>query len=220
MATLVRTFKIHPEQFSSFKIQKSQHDPFRTLVVTVLSQNSTDKGALRAFEELNRTAGEVSPENIVKTPVARIRRAIAVGGMQQQKAKGLKQLAQTILKHYNGNIAVVFEKPLEEARRELMALPRVGPKTADVLLVTSAGKPTIPIDTHCDRVSRRLGLAPLKGGYEKVRASLQGLYPSGEYHQVHLLLIAHGRAYCTALKPKCPICPVKKYCPYPYKSQA
>src|SRR5438445_13156167 len=96
-----------------------------------------------------------------------------------------------------------------------MDLPHVGPKTADVLLVTSASQPTIPVDTYVDRVSRRLGLAPLKGGYEKVRASIECLFPRIKYHQAHLLLIAHGRAYYTAVRLKCPTCPVRKYCAYP-----
>src|SRR2546422_8870960 len=100
-----------------------------------------------------------------------------------------------------------------------MDLPQVGPKTADVLLVTSAGQPTIPVDTHVDRVSRRLGFAPLKGGYEKVRASIQSLFPRIKYLQVQLLLIAHGRADCTALRLNCLTCPVRNYCLYPRKTR-
>ncbi|HZD13370.1 MAG TPA: hypothetical protein VE177_07630, partial [Candidatus Binatus sp.] len=113
----------------------------------------------------------------------------------------------------------ILEMSFDEARNTLMSLPQVGPKTADVLLVTVTGKPTIPVDTHVDRVSRRLGLAPLKGGYERVRESLQKLYKPSQYHRVHLLLIAHGRTYCTARRPKCPICPVNLVCPYPYKTR-
>jgi endonuclease-3 len=217
--TLSKGFKIQPDQFSSLKVQKARHDPFRTLVVTVLSQNSTDRSAVKAFEKLEASLSEVSPEKLATAPVRRIRNAIAIGGLQQHKATALKQLSRIILKQYGGNLDPILSKPFDEARELLMELPQVGPKTADVLLVTSAGQPTIPVDTHVDRVSRRLGLAPLKGGYEKVRESLQSLFPREKYHQVHLLLIAHGRAYCTARRPKCPICPVRKYCPYPYKTK-
>ena len=217
--TLSKVFKIQPDQFSSLKVQKARHDPFRTLVVTVLSQNSTDRSAVKAFERLEASLREVSPVIVAEAPVQRIRNAIAIGGLQQHKALALKQLSRIILKQYGGNLDLILSKPFDEARELLMELPQVGPKTADVLLVTSAGQPTIPVDTHVDRVSRRLGLAPLRGGYEKVRESLQSLFPRQKYHQVHLLLIAHGRAYCTARRPKCPVCPVRKYCPYPYKTK-
>ncbi len=216
---LSQTFKIHPGQFSSLKIQKRQHDPFRTLVVTILSQNSTDRSAVRAFEKLEESIGGISPRKLAAAPVQKIRDAIAIGGLQWHKAPALKQLSRTILEQYAGDLDQILSKSFDEARELLMNLPQVGPKTADVLLVTSASQPTIPVDTHVDRVSRRLGLAPLKGGYEKVRGSLQSLFPRENYHQVHLLLIAHGRAYCTALRPKCPTCPVRKYCPYPRKTR-
>jgi endonuclease-3 len=217
---LSKTFKIKPGQFSSLKVQKRQHDPFKTLVVTILSQNSTDRSAIRAFEKLEKSIGEISPENLATTPVQRIRNSIAIGGLQWHKAPALKQLSRTILEQYAGDLDQILSKPFDEARELLMDLPQVGPKTADVLLVTSTGQPTIPVDTHVNRVSRRLGLAPLKGGYEKVRESLQSLFPREKYHQVHLLLIAHGRAYCTALRPKCPTCPVRKHCPYPHKTKS
>ncbi len=218
--TLSKVLKIKPGHFSSLKVQKRQHDPFKTLVVTILSQNSTDRSAVGAFEKLDGAIGGISPENLSAVPVQRIRNAIALGGLQWHKASALKQISRTILEQYAGDLDRILSKPFDEARELLMNLPQVGPKTADVLLVTSTRQPTIPVDTHVDRVSRRLGLAPLKGGYEKVRESLQSLFPREKYHQVHLLLIAHGRSYCTALRPKCPTCPVRKYCPYPHKTKS
>jgi endonuclease-3 len=217
---LSKVLKIKSGQFSSLKVQKRQRDPFKTLVVTILSQNSTDRSAVRAFENLEESIGGISPENLAAVPVQRIRNAIAIGGLQWHKAPALKQLSRKILEQYAGDLDQILSRPFDEARELLMDLPQVGPKTADVLLVTSTGQPTIPVDTHVNRVSRRLGLAPLKGGYEKIRESLQSLFPRERYHQVHLLLIAHGRAYCTALRPKCPTCPVRKYCPYPHKTKS
>jgi endonuclease III len=217
---LSKVLKIKPGQFSSLKVQKRQRDPFKTLVVTILSQNSTDRSAVRSFEKLEESIGGISPENLAAVPVQRIRNAIALGGLQWHKAPALKELSRTILEQYAGDMDQILSRPFDEARELLMDLPQVGPKTADVLLVTSTGQPTIPVDTHVDRVSRRLGLAPLKGGYEKVRENLQNLFPREKYHQVHLLLIAHGRTYCTAVRPKCPTCPVRKYCPYPDKTKS
>lgn len=94
-----------------------------------------------------------------------------------------------------------------------MEMPGVGPKTADVVLLFSEGKPTIPVDTHVNRVSRRLGLAPCEGGYEDVRLSLQSLFQPKDYLSVHLLLISHGRKTCKARNPHCNVCPINAYCP-------
>lgn len=94
-----------------------------------------------------------------------------------------------------------------------MEMPGVGPKTADVVLLFSAGKPTIPVDTHVNRVSKRLGLAPPKGGYEAVRLSLQSLFKPQDYALAHLLLIAHGRKTCKAQKPQCQTCSLNSSCP-------
>ncbi len=94
-----------------------------------------------------------------------------------------------------------------------MRMPGIGPKTADIVLLFSAGKPVIPVDTHVNRVSKRLGLAPDNGGYEEVRESLQSLYEPKDYFSVHMLLIAHGRRVCKALKPECWRCPLPHLCP-------
>ena len=94
-----------------------------------------------------------------------------------------------------------------------MELPGVGFKTADIVLLFCAGRPVLPVDTHVKRVSKRLGLAPSDGSYEDVRLSLQRLYEPKEYFDVHMLLIALGRKYCKALKPSCPVCPVRDLCP-------
>ncbi len=102
--------------------------------------------------------------------------------------------------------------PVEKARKALMAFIGVGPKTADVVLLFSANKPTVPVDTHVNRVSKRLGLAPTLGGYEVVRLSLQEYFPPKDYLAVHLLLIALGRKFCKAHNPLCPQCPVNTYC--------
>jgi endonuclease-3 len=103
--------------------------------------------------------------------------------------------------------------PLEEVRKTLMELPGVGPKTADVVLLFASGKPTIPVDTHVNRVAKRLSLAPKTGDYETVRRSLQLLYRQEDYLAVHVLFIALGRRYCRARNPLCQKCPLNEICP-------
>ena len=96
-----------------------------------------------------------------------------------------------------------------------MELPHVGPKTADVLLLFLARRRTFPIDTHVNRVSRRLGIACERASYEYTRARLMELFPATKYLEAHLLLIGHGRRTCKARRPLCAICVLRDMCPFP-----
>ena len=101
----------------------------------------------------------------------------------------------------------------------LMNIPGVGPKTADVVLLFAAGKPTVPVDTHVHRVSRRLGLAPLRGSYEGIRGALESLYSPKDYLAIHLLLISLGRWFCRARNPLHEPCPLRSLCPVPKREE-
>jgi endonuclease-3 len=191
---------------------KSRRDPFKTLVTTILSQNTADRNTARAFESLSKWF-EITPEALAKAELSQIEDAIRVSGLYKSKAKTIKQAATTILEKYHGTLKPMLSLPLEEARKTFMLFPGVGPKTADVVLLFLARQPTIPVDTHVNRVSKRLGFAPANGDYEAVRKSLQSLYEPSQYLAVHLLLIAHGRRYCKARKPLCDECPVSAECP-------
>ncbi len=191
---------------------KSRRDPFQTLVVTILSQNTADRNTAKAFENLSNRF-EISPEALAKAETADIESAIRPAGLFKSKARTIKQAAQTILEKHHGTLQPILSLPLEEARRELMKFPGVGPKTADVVLLFNAEKPTIPVDTHVNRVSKRLGFAPMNGDYESVRGCLQQLFSPPDYLAVHLLLIGHGRKTCRARHPLCDACPVNVYCP-------
>ena len=191
---------------------KGKRDAFETLVVTIISQNTADTNTARAFESLSKRL-EISPEALANAEVSQIEAAIRIAGLYQSKAKAIHQAAATLLEKYGGSIQQILELPLEEARAALMQFPGVGPKTADVVLLFSAKQPTIPVDTHVNRVSKRLGFAPVKGDYECVRNSLQQLFNPADYLAVHLLLIAHGRKTCKARRPLCAECPVNNYCP-------
>jgi endonuclease III len=191
---------------------KSRRDPFETLVITILSQNTADRNTARAFEALSKRF-EITPEALAKAEVSQIEDAIRVSGLYKSKATTIKQAAITILEKDHGTLAPILSLPLDEARKTLMQFHGVGPKTADVVLLFSARQPTIPIDTHVNCVAKRLGFAPANGSYETVRENLQSLYEPSQYLAVHLLLIAHGRRYCKARKPLCDECPVSAECP-------
>jgi endonuclease-3 len=191
---------------------KSKRDSFKTLIVTIISQNTADRNTARAFENLSKQF-EISPEVLAKAETGQIEHCLKTAGLYRNKAKTIKQVSRRILEEFNGNLDQILSLPLEKARNTLMQFPGIGPKTADVVLLFSSKRRTIPVDTHVDRVAKRLGLAPLNGGYDAVRESLQSLYDPKDYLAVHVLLIAHGRKYCKARKPLCKDCPVCTYCP-------
>jgi endonuclease-3 len=184
---------------------------FKTLVVTIISQNTTDRNTTRAFENLSKRF-EINPEVLANADTSQIEQCLKVVGLYKNKAKAIKQVSKTILQEFHGNLESILSLPLEQARETLLKLAGVGPKTADVVLLFSAHRSTVPVDTHVNRVGKRLGLAPMSGGYEAVRESLQSLYEPKDYLAVHLLLISHGRKHCRARNPLCKHCPVNKLC--------
>jgi endonuclease-3 len=186
-------------------------DPFRTLIVTIISQNTADRNTRRAFENLSKRF-EITPEVLANADAGQIEQSLKVAGLYRNKAKTIGQVSKKILE-YGGDLGKILSLPLEEARNALMSLPGVGPKTADVVLLFNAAKPTIPVDTHVNRVARRLGLAPPNGHCEAIRESLQLLYDPKDYLAVHVLLISHGRERCKARKPLCRQCPIGMLCP-------
>lgn len=208
---------IRDEDFASLLVARESGDPFRVLVVTILSQSCTDIAAIRAYRNLDQKIG-VAVAELSRAKVREVEKAIRVAGLHRQKARALKRLAQIIAERYSGSLSDVLQDPVEKTRSMLVELPKVGPKTADVLL-SVWGRPTISVDTHVNRVSKRLGLARTKAKYEEVRAALMGLFKEEDYGSVPLILMAHGRRTCKARKPLCPSCLVERLCPYPKKTK-
>ena len=200
------------ETFAIPKWGKTKHDPFETLIVTIISQNTADRNTERAFERLSKRF-EIKPEVLANAETRHIENALKTAGLYRSKAKTIKQVSKIILEKFRGSMQPILSLPLDEARKALIQMPGVGPKTADVVLLFSTGQPTIPVDTHVNRVSKRLGFAPENGNYEAVRASLQSLYAQHDFLAVHMLLIAHGRRYCKARRPLCEQCPANTQCP-------
>jgi endonuclease-3 len=200
------------DNFSVPEWASGNRDPYRTLILTVLSQATADRNSDRAFRNLQKRF-PVTPDAISKADVKDIEDAIRVGGLYRNKARVIKAVSRMILEQHNGSLDFIYSFPLEEARKTILELPGVGPKTADVVLLFCANKPTIPVDTHVNRVSKRLGLAPEKADYEGVRKGLENLYSPEDSLIVHLMFISHGRKFCKARKPLCKVCPVNALCP-------
>ncbi|MGD6934918.1 MAG: endonuclease III domain-containing protein [Candidatus Bathyarchaeia archaeon] len=189
---------------------KAKSDPFETLIVTIISQNTADKNTDLAFTRLKQRF-QITPKVLAEAQTAEIEECIKPAGLYKGKTCAIQTASKTIQEKY-GSLDKVLALPLEEARAALTEMPGVGPKTADVVLLFSAQKPTIPVDTHVNRVSKRLGIAPKTGDYEAIRLSLQKLFSEQDYLAVHQLLIGHGRQFCKAQNPLCNICPIICYC--------
>ena len=208
---------IRDEDFAAVIVARETSDPFRVLVVTILSQSCTDIAAMRAYRALDQRVG-IIPVKLGKANLQMIERAIRVAGLHHQKAKAIKCLSQIICEKYSGELNKILNLPFERARERLQELPKVGPKTADVLL-SIWGLPTISVDTHVERVSKRLKLTRSNSKYEQTRFDLMSLFKEKEYSLVPLLFMAHGRKYCKARRPLCPACPVEDLCHYSMKTK-
>ena len=207
-----KVLQILQKEFTTPRQAKMARDPFATFVIAILSQNTADHNTAMAFKQLS-SRFKISPEVLAYARTEEIEDAIKPAGLFKNKAKTIRHAATLILEKYEGTLKPILSLPLEEARLTLMQFPGVGPKTADVVLLFSSRKPTIPVDTHVNRVAKRLGFAPFKGKYETVRRSLQSLFKPREYFAIHVLLISHVMKICKAMHPYCNHCPVNEYCP-------
>lgn len=212
------TLPIRDEDFAASRVAKESHDPFRVLVVTILSQNCTDVAALRAYDNLEKEVG-VSVSSLSEARIQTVKKAIRTAGLYKQKARAIKQLSMLMRDRESGKFATVLDGSFEEVRAKLQELPKVGPKTADVLL-SIWGQPTISVDTHVDRVSKRLGFAGSKAKYEEIRSNLMQAFRREDYRFVPLYFMALGRKICKARRPLCPQCPVERLCPYENKTKS
>ena len=200
------------ENFEMPRRVTSERNPFQTLVATIISQNTNDRNTARAFENLSKQF-QITPEALANAKIDAIEQCLKPAGLYRNKAKTIKQVSAIILEKFGGTLTSILSLPLEKARSTLLLLPGVGPKTADVVSLFCSGRPTIPVDTHVNRVSKRLGLAPQNGDYETVRTALQLLNAQEDFLAVHVLLIQLGRKFCRALNPLCGSCPVNELCP-------
>ncbi len=192
-------------------------DAVSQLVVTMLSQATTDTQTARSFQELRRRFP--TWVQVREAPTAEIAKAIRASGLSRQKAPRIKSALRYITRE-RGRLELNFLKrmPVEEARRWLMRIKGVGPKTASIVLLFTFGMPAFPIDTHVLRVTKRLGWLPQSSiPNMKAHELLESLIPPDRYYPLHINLIRHGREICVAGVPRCEICPLTEVCEY-YRS--
>lgn len=184
-------------------------NPYTLLVAVVLSAQATDKGVNRATGPLFKIAD--TPAKMLKLGEAGVAEHIKTIGLWRNKAKNVIALSRALVEQHAGEV------PRE--REALEALPGVGRKTANVVLMEIFGEGTIAVDTHVFRVANRTGLADGKTPAE-VEAQLLRVTPAQYLHGAHHWLILHGRYTCLARKPECPRCVIADICLYTPKTRA
>lgn len=185
------------------------HNTYTLLVAVVLSAQATDEGVNRATGPLFAIAD--TPEKMVALGEERLRDLIKTIGLFRGKAKNVIALSQKLIDRHGGQVP--------GDRESLEALPGVGRKTANVVLNSAFGHPTIAVDTHLFRLGNRTGLAPGKTPYE-VEAGLLRVIPKAYLRHAHHWLILHGRYICKARKPECWRCPISDLCRFKPKTPA
>ena len=185
---------------------------FQVLIKCVLSQRTRDENTAKAYESLFSVAK--TPEKILKLSIKTLQNLIKASGFYRQKARNIKRISKILLKKHDGKVPY--------SREELMKLPGVGYKTADIVLMYGFGIPRIAIDTHCNRVPKRIGLVNRKANVEEVREKLESLFPKNKWYLINLGFVGFGREICKPVNPLCikdsKNCPFSNFCKV-YKSK-
>jgi len=177
--------------------------PYELLVSVILSAQATDRSVNKATQELFKVAN--TPHAMVKLGLRGLKRYVRTIGLFNSKSTNIIKTSRLLIEHHGGRVP--------RTREDLEALPGVGRKTANVVLNTAFGEPTIAVDTHIFRVANRTGLAPGKTP-RAVEDRLQAVVPNSYKKDAHHWLILHGRYVCTARNPRCRECIVVDLCEY------
>jgi endonuclease-3 len=189
--------------------QLLHRNAFELLVATILSAQCTDKQVNRVTPALFRRFR--TPRDFVRAGLPEIEELIRSTGFYKNKARNIKACSQAILEQHGARVPCTLEA--------LVTLPGVGRKTANVVLGAAFDTPGIVVDTHVARIATRLGFTKHRDP-KKIEFDLMAIIPRREWSDFSLRLVFFGREVCLARKPKCPICPLKRLCPYPFKTPA
>jgi endonuclease III len=181
------------------------------LVLTILSQNTSDLNSRPAFKAL--VARFPTWEQVLQAKTSEVAETIRAGGLANIKAARIRQ-ALSAIKQQRGAIELDFlaDWPIEQARRQLLDLPGVGNKTAACVMLFALGKPVLPVDTHVFRVAQRLKLIEPGSSLDQAHRDLAGKVPPSLVFPFHVLLITHGRSTCRATMPRCEDCVLAHLC--------
>ena len=193
--------------------QHSARDPLDELILTILSQNTSDRNSGRAWQALR--ARYRSWNEVLAADTRELYEVIKPAGLGNIKAPRIQAVLQEVLDR-RGSFDLNFlrDLPLPKAKQWLRSLPGIGPKTAACVLCFACDLPALPVDTHVHRVSQRLGLIGPRVSADAAHDLLEQALPPDQVYAFHVNMILHGRQICRALRPLCERCPLLDLCPY------
>ena len=185
---------------------------FEVVLGAILTQNTSWSNVEKAVENLN-AQNLLEPLRLARATRERIEKAVYPAGFYRQKAERLLRFAHYLKKHYQGNLSLFFDQPLEKLRSELLNINGIGPETCDSILLYAANKLIFPIDAYTVRMCRRLGLTNLEG-HEELRVFFEQRLPPelDIYNEFHALIVRWAKSYCRSKKPLCDNCPLAGEC--------
>ena len=192
---------------------RATNDPVTELVLTLLSQNTSDTNSGRAFQALLKRYPDW--DAVLEAPVDELEETVRPGGLAKTKAPRMQALLAEVRDRLgpDWDASRLRDMPIAEAKQWLTELPGVGPKTAACVLLFSLGRPALPVDTHVHRVAIRLGLIGPKVAALPAHDMLEAQLPPDKYYDFHVTLIRHGRRVCHKQRPKCNECVLYDRCP-------
>ena len=190
--------------YKNSDIKIKTKNPFKILIRTIISQRTKEETTDKTSKRLFKIAS--TPKQVLKLTTKQIENLIKPCGFYRQKAKRIKKICKILVEKYNSKVP--------NNREELMKLPGVGRKTADVVLCDSFNKPMIAVDVHVDIISKRLGLVNKRDDYETIRKKLENIFPLRYRKYINLGFVNFGRQICKTRNPRCGICPLKDVCNY------
>lgn len=209
MAKIKRIVKILSDKYEVNEWW-GRHSTFETLVSIILSQRTYWKNVRNATERFRGRFRSIT--DVADANVEEIEGIIKPAGLYRVRAQRIKNIAEDLVKRYDGKLDGIVNLPYSEAKKELTSIEGIGPKTADVFLMAVKGEQILPVDVHIFRIMGRLGIADEKEDYENLRAKLEAEIPPNQRAEAHLVLIEFGRQICRAQNPRCGECPIKGYC--------
>lgn len=191
-----------------YVIPKDLRDPFRVLISCLISQRTKDEKTEVASKNLFSLADD--PEEISNLSINKIQKAIGVSGFYNTKSFRIREICKILVRGFGGEVP--------QTRKELMDLPGIGPKCADIVLMYGFGKPAIAVDTHVNRIPKRLGLVSPEKSEESVKMEMEKLIAKEKWFLVNHGLVQFGKEICRPVSPLCSSCPINYICDY-YKSK-
>ena len=190
------------EMFPDAEAELNYTNPFELTIAVLLSAQTTDVGVNRVTKDLFQRFK--TPEDYLSVDVTEIESYIKTIGLYRNKAKNIQKLCRDLIDKFDGKIPENYD--------DLVSLAGVGRKTANVVLSVAFGEPRIAVDTHVERISKRLGIARYKDSPLEVEETLMGKIPKERWSKTHHQLIFFGRYHCLARNPKCHECPLLDQC--------